>query len=412
VLAGCSAKKLVAQPVVLPPPEVVGTTPAARSTGVVYDTSIAVDFAADMDASTFTTRNVFLKLDTQRVPIDLTWNAASRRLTIVPQAVLQLRRTYTVELGSGVHTAEGGSLGPDGWFFQFTTNGARRPTTMRPLAGAADESPFVMTSWDSTEISVGNISYEVWSGLDSASVAARAGTPTATVPTARWLPTAAWPLGQRVFWAVTVVNATLGERLDGPVQSFATLPPGLAEDSLIVKANDYGYNTIIASVNAAYPYQFCSSDSIVAAGGFQGWMSFPLGGLPADAHLASARLEVYVFDSYTPRLPLTVMTLWSSKWQWVHPCAPRPQLPDLLPSNDLPVAQGRQESGRRVIFMSDLLASHVEAAVRRGGFYGYQFVATQRLAFVTPHYADGAYHPYLKIHFYRTSPAPLAAHAP
>ncbi len=390
----------------------VATTPAARSTAVAYDTPIAVDFATDMDGTTFTTRNVFLKLDTQRVPIDLAWNPANRRLTIVPETMLQLRRTYTVELGAGVHTAEGGSLGPDGWFFQFTTNGTRRPTTMRPRAGVTNESPFVMTSWDSTEISIGNISYEVWSGLDSTSIARRIGTPTATVATAHWLPSVAWPLGQRVFWAVTVVNATIGERLDGPVQSFTTLPPGTQEDSLLVKANDYGYNRIIGNLSLINPYQFCSQDSIQLAGGEQAWMGFPLGALPADVHIASARIEVYVFDWYTSRLPLTIMTLWSSKWSWVEPCKPGTQFPDFLPSNDQAVAQGRQESGRRVIYMSDLLASHVEASVRRGGFHGYQFVATQQLAYVTPHYQDATYHPYLKIHYYRTSPTPLAAHAP
>ena len=386
--------------------------PPARSTGVVYDTPIWVDFATDMDASTLTTSNVFLKLDTQRFPITLSWDAAARRLSIVPQGELVLRRTYTVQIDSGVRTAAGGQLTTDGWFFQFTTNGARRPTTPRPLPGVTDESAFVMVSWDSTELSAGNISYEVWSGLDSASVAGRAGTPTATVSNARWLPDHAWPLGTRVYWAITVVNSTIGERLDGPVLSFATIPAGLPEDSLVVEPSDYAYNYIVPSRSTVYPYQFCSQDSVVSAGGTQGWMSFTLGALPADVHVASVRLEVYVFDSYAARLPNTIMTLWSSKWGWIHQCQAGTQFLDYLPSNDQAVATGYQESGSRLIYSSDLLASHVEATVRRGGFYGYQFVSTQRLAYISPHRFDPATHPRLRIHYYRTAPAPLTSNAP
>src|SRR5205823_5494722 len=111
--------------------------------------------------------------------------------------------------------------------------------------------------------------------------------------------------------------------------------------------------------------------------------------------------EVYTFDPYVPRLPITVMTLWSSKNSWQHPCHQGTQFLDFLPANDLPVASGRPESGRRVVFQSDVLASHVEASVRRGGFFGYQFVSTQRIPFVTPHSQDPTYHPYLKIHYYR-----------
>lgn len=414
LLAGCGSKNPVAKPVLPPPPEVVGTMPGARSTGVPYDTPIWLDFGTDMDAGTMTASNVFLKLDTQRAPIATSWDPASRRLRIVPTAPLALRRTYTVEIGPGMKTAEGASIGAGAWFFQFGTNAARRPGTPRPHVGDANESPFVMVSWDSTELSAGNISYELWSGLDSAAVAARSGTPTTIVTRSRWLPAVAWPFGQRVFWSVTVVNATLGERLDGPVQSFTTIPAGLVEDSLIVKANDYGYSQI-TNQSPVNPYQSCSQDSVVSAAGITCWFQFPIGALPADVHVASARIEAYLWPHDLDRLAVTPVFAWSSKYGWIHPCKPALNFPDQLPSADQQLATGRQVTagGRLVVFQSDLLASHVEASVRRGGFFGYQLTSAQRFAWVTPHsISDVASHPFLKIHYYRTGPEPLAIHAP
>src|SRR4029079_3708675 len=148
--AGCGAKNPVAKPAVPAPPEVVGTMPVARSTGVPYDTPIWLDFGAERDASTMTASNVFLKLDTQRVTIVTSWDAVTRRLRITPTVSLALRRTYTVEIGPGMKTAEGASLTTGAWFSQFGTNAARRPTTARPLAGTLNESVFAMASWDST----------------------------------------------------------------------------------------------------------------------------------------------------------------------------------------------------------------------------------------------------------------------
>src|SRR5258706_12199608 len=72
---GCGSGRVVSKTPDATPPEVLSTQPVARSTGVIYDTPITVDFAADMDVTTLTTQNVFLKLDTQRVPLNLSWDA-------------------------------------------------------------------------------------------------------------------------------------------------------------------------------------------------------------------------------------------------------------------------------------------------------------------------------------------------
>jgi len=409
--AGCGSDRVVVTPVRPAPPQVLATLPVARASGVVYDTPIAVDFATDMDAATLTTSNVFLKLDTQRIPISLNWNAPARRLQLIPQVPLQLRRTYTVELTEGVRTTDGAGLPPGGWFFQFTTNSVRRPADARPRAGVAGESPFVMLSWDSTEAAAGNITYEVWSGLDSTAIAVRAGTPTGTSTRAHWLPSTGWPLGARVYWAVTVVNATTGERFPGPVLGFETVAAGTAVDSILVRAQDYGYNYMVFGQNLS-PFQICATDSVVSQNGTQGWMVFPLSGLSADVRIASVRLEVHTFPHYVARLATTNMLLWSSRRDWLRPCRSSYQFRENLPAQDQLIATGRQESDRRLIFMSDLLASHVEASVRRGGFFGYEFLSSQRLAYVTPRLGIPALDPYLKIHYFRTDPAPVSSNSP
>src|SRR5262245_20341429 len=113
-LTGCERQHATSlEPVLPPPPEVVATTPAARSVGVPYDTEIFVDFSRDMSAYDLNNTNVSLKQDTERVPIGLSWDSGHRRLHITPQATLRLRRTYTVEL---ITLRSASTTGSEGWF--------------------------------------------------------------------------------------------------------------------------------------------------------------------------------------------------------------------------------------------------------------------------------------------------------
>jgi hypothetical protein len=389
---------------------VSATQPAARATGVLYDTPIAIVFATPMNATTLTTSNVFLKQDTRRIPIALAWNAALLKLQVIPQNALELRRTYTVEFNANVLAADGTSFGSQGWFFQFTTNSVRRPLTPRPAPGTSGESPFVMLSWDSTEVGLGSISYQVWAGPDSATVAARAGTAIGTSTRANFLPVSRWPLESTIYWAITVLNGTTGERLDGDVERFTTLAASTPMDSIAIPAADYGWNSQAA--NQQFPSQNCLQDSIVSQLGFQAWFQFSMGALPADVHIAEARLEASVFDQNIPRITTGQLQLWSSSQGWIHPCKPGLNFLTDLPKLDRSLAPVRGVGGARVVFSSDLLASHVEASVRRGGFYGYMFSSQQRVAYVTPHLGAPTRAPYLKLYYFRTSPGPALSVAP
>jgi hypothetical protein len=409
--SGCSSRG-TPPPAPAPPtpPQVASTVPAARATGVLYDTDVAVVFATPMNAATLTTSNVFLKQDTRRIPISLAWNAAQLTLKVIPQVALELQRTYTVEFSANVLAEDGTSFGPDGWFFQFTTNSLRRPLTPRPAPGTTGESPFVLLSWDSTETGHGAISYQVWAGSDSAAVAVRSGTALATISRASYLPVARWPLEGTTFWAVTVLNGSTGEQLLGDVQRFTTLAASTPMDSIAIPASDYGWNSQAA--NQQFPSQNCLQDSIVSLPGFQAWFQFSFAALPADVHLAEARLEASVFDQNIPRITTGQMQLWSSAQGWLHPCKPGLNFLSDLPKLDRQMAPVRGVGGARIVYSSDLLAAHVEASVRRGGFYGYMFASQQRVAYVTPHLGNPARAPYLKLYYFRTSPRPAASVAP
>ena len=173
LVAGCAPEDPTAPappPVLGPPVEAV--FPAARSAGVFYDTDIWVRFLEPLDPATINERTVFLKLDTVRNPVALSYDVATRTIRLTPQAQLALLRTYTVELTPGVRTAAGAQLAQT-YFWQFTTNGLRRLENPFPESGSAGASPFGLLRWGGTESSAGTIRYDVFVGADSARIAAR-----------------------------------------------------------------------------------------------------------------------------------------------------------------------------------------------------------------------------------------------
>src|SRR5262249_46081733 len=154
--------------------------------------------------------------------------------------------------------------------------------------------------------------------------------------------------------------------------------------------------------NQAFPVQNCGQDSVVSFPGFQAWLQFSLGALPADVHLAEARLEASVFDQNIPRITTGQMQLWSSAQGWLHPCKPGANFLSDLPRLDRQMAPVRGVGGARIVYASDLLASHVEASVRRGGFYGYMLVSQQRVAYVSPRVGTPTRVPYFKLYYFIT----------
>ena len=368
LLAGCAKESA---PPVAPAGETSSVIeeayPAARSTGVPYDTEVWARFAMKLDAATVNERTVFLKLDTVRIPVTLSYDDATRTIRLVPGRALDLLRTHTVEITPGVATADGGSLGSHFW--QFRTNGLRRVEHPIPADGTASESPFAALRWAGTEPSAGSIAYEVCVGDDSAAVAART-LPIVTESQPAFVPRAAWGWSVRRYWAVTAINHTTGERLASPVWSFSTLPAQTPVDSLVVASVDWGHYFAATGVVS------CRAVTIGSGPNYHDAVRWQLD--RQDVKLAGARLVGTLTsfpnqDFATFQLHLAALvTAWP-------PCEIGPRLPALDTRGAL--ANGiRIGTTPSVFFEGQALTAYLEAGLRFGYGYGTSFRLPSLLA--------------------------------
>jgi len=223
-LSGCSKHATdTTGPPPPPVPELVATQPPARSPSALYDSDIWAQFDRPLDARTVTTQNVYLKLDAQRIPITVSYDALTQRVSLKPTPILELQRTYTVEFSTALKGTDGTALAP-GVFFQFTTNSLRRPVYDFPLRGAL-EGPVTTLCWGGTQGPTNNIFYELYVSPDSAAVEARTAPMLMRHVFTRFVPDVGWPMGTTMYWAITTENLTTHERLAGGVRSFRTLDP-------------------------------------------------------------------------------------------------------------------------------------------------------------------------------------------
>jgi len=390
VFAGCT-KKVAAPP---PPPEplppgVAEVFPAPRATGVFYDTDIWVRFTTALDPSSVNDRNVFLKLDTQRLVVDLTYEPAMNRIRIRPRGELLLRRTYTIELTPRLETAEGGVLGQT-LISQFTTNGLRRFQAPLPDSASAAESPFVTLFWTPTPATGGSISYQIYAGLDSAAVAARTG-PAIERRTAFYLPGARWPAGARVYWAVTAINETASEMLDSPVWWFDTVAESTPIDSLTVTASAWA---------AASPNGRRCHSSLQCGGSWNCALQWHFDGLPDNLRLAGCLMRLVPSVSFgvedrNARLHAIVDPWSECEMQYGGP--PTPALETLVQGTFYAAGPRRYE------FVSDSLTTYVETLIRKPEYYGFMLFLDGTTTF-----ADISSIP-VKVYYYRLPPMPLTA---
>jgi hypothetical protein len=371
-------------------PKVEAAFPAPRSAGVMYDTAIWVQFAEPLDPATIDERTVFLKLDTIRQPVTLAYDSLTRRIRLQPRVVLQLRRTYTIEITPSVKTESGGALDQT-YFWQFGTNSLRRPFPAAPDSGATFESPYVQLRWAATETSAGTIAYDVYAGPDSAAVANRGVPIRSRAAQDHHIPDSRWALGSRFYWAITAVNTTTGERLAGPVWRFTTLPSGTPIDSLVVGGVDWGYYCPACSNHLV-----CNAVQFAAGPSYTNGLHFRLHEAAGSLKLAGARLrlntssfgdlsgyQAAVYPALEPWLPCsyTVVT-------------PRVDRVDL--------AFAVQEPGTQILrFESDHFTAHLEAVARTGNVYGYSIRTSNNLGISSPATGTDATRPGLMVYYYR-----------
>ena len=404
LIPGCGKDE---KPLVAPPvdstapgslsPQIEAVFPAARSTGVFYDTDVWVRFAEPLDPATVNERSVFFKLDTVRIPVSLGYDGPSRTLHLVPLTPLALLRTYTVEITPGVETADGQPLSQTS-FWQFRTNGLRRLKDPTPATGTAGESPLTFLRWGETEPAAGSIVYRIYEGADSAVIAARSPAPLRSGAEPYLVPSAPWSLGARHYWAVTAVNQTSGERLDSPVWSFETLPPGLPVDSLVVPATEWGYYQRAANQT------ICRGEFLYAGGSYNDGIHWSLRETAAGLKLARARVRVYGISNnpvsgqpgiYPVKVP------WAScTYSETTPKVEFTKLADGVRIGNSPYA----------MFESNALTATLEAGARYDFVHGFSFRASLNVGFLSPLYGlEGAR---LVLYYYRIPPAPGAAQGP
>jgi hypothetical protein len=370
--------------------------PPARSPSALYDGDIWAQFDRALDPHTVSPLNVYLKLDAQRIPITVSYDATNHRVTLTPTVVLELQRTYTVEFSTAVKGADGTPLAP-GVFFQFTTNSLRRPVYDYPLASAL-EGPVTTLGWGGTQGPTNNLFYELYASTDSNAVKARTAPMLARSVFTRFVPAVAWPMGSTVYWAVTSENLTTHERLDGSLRSFQTLDPSTPLDSVAIPALDHG------SKSATSTQQACGNQSFSCGGAFNGAMHWGLSALPANARLQSVTVQLSVWSADTSTIQGTQPTLWMAQNEWV-PCTINYPGPPFNETSGL-LASATPQTDRIAAFRSDRLAAFFEAVYRgRTLLFGTVLRANHAVAWHSTRSDDIASRPGAVIRFYRLPPA-------
>jgi len=296
-LPGCNKRAVTTAPGAAPPPPpgVRAVSPAPRSVFTAYDADIWAEFDEDLNPASVNTRDVYLKLDTARIPITVRWEAATRRIHVQPLVTLALLTTYTVELSANLVTTQGVPLGT-AYRWQFTTTSVRRPAAPFP-ADRAVESPFTTLAWGGNETTPGALTYEVYAGPDSVVVAARTDPYIVRGTRTLFLPKTRWREHGPTFWSVTVDNATAGERSNGAVWRFDTPGADAPIDSVLVPASVYGYRRFNSSQGA------CSPPELLAGGGWFCGLVWSTNLQPQTLRLADVRMDLTATPPYADSLP-------------------------------------------------------------------------------------------------------------
>ncbi|HUK62573.1 MAG TPA: Ig-like domain-containing protein, partial [Dongiaceae bacterium] len=299
VLAGCSkhATETAAPAAQSPAPALLATQPIARSPSATYDGEIWAQFDRPLDPRTVSTLSVFLKLDGQRVPITVSYDGITHRVFLHPTVVLALQRTYTVEFSTSIKGLDGAPL-PEDVFFQFTTNSLRRVTYDYPAVNDL-EGPVACLGWGGSAGLDGNLFYDVYASADSVAVARRTAPVLQHTVFRRYLGASAWPLGARIYWAVTSENETTHERMPGDVQSFRTLDGSTPLDSVLIKAQDYGSNSIRSSATT----QSCNTLLLQSGPSWNAGIHWSYTAIPANVRFAGATLGLTFTDPFAGRFP-------------------------------------------------------------------------------------------------------------
>ncbi|HTM57098.1 MAG TPA: Ig-like domain-containing protein [Candidatus Udaeobacter sp.] len=381
------------------PPLVLVVSPPARATHVRTDVAIWAEFDRDLDPTTVDARHVHLKVDTRRLPITITYDAATRRIRIDTGGNLGLNLTHTVELEPGLRTADGDSLGQL-YFWQFTTMSVRPAHAPAPDDGATGESPFAELQWQGTEESAGPIHYQVFFGTDSAAVANHTVLPTATTDT-RFRPFSRWAQDVPDFWSVRTINFGTGESIDGPVWRFDPLPSTTPIDSMTIGLASwfYGY---VSNPQPFYIYRVNCNPTLIFVGGvYDNLERWDLTSLSPSIRMAGATMDLMPTGTYLDGDSHGVQVFSVRSTGTV--CTVNGPNPPVIPASSGPaLAVASVLANKHLALESDALSAAVEAMIRQG-----EVNALMLKAGTEDHLASTS--SFMTIRFYRPSSPALAA---
>lgn len=350
--------------------------PPARSRSNLDDTDIWVRFARAPDPATLLPTTVFLKLDTQRQPVALAWDAAAQTLRIRPAGLLGLRRTYTVALSPEIRSATGERMGTE-YRWQFTTNSLRKVHSPSPMKGAVGESPHVTLRWQGlTPASAGEVEYEIRAASDSSG--ALTGAPLASLRSGRFLPRVRWPQSGPLWWSVVAHHLGTGERRAGPAWWFAPLPASTSAETLDVSCPYWTWRD-------AFGRGQCNADSVVVGDNTIGFYLWQWSAADTTLRFADAWIDLPTFPHYQSRMGPDV-----TAWGWIGPLMNCNSIryvgPPFFDLETGPLASGEALPGG-VRLRSDALTAHLEATRRSGDTLAYFFNHPIRAAFRSPYVA-------------------------
>ncbi|MBI5170652.1 MAG: Ig-like domain-containing protein [Candidatus Eisenbacteria bacterium] len=384
----CGRKESIVAPRGNVPPVVTAMFPLPRSTGVVYDTPIYVQFDRALDRRTVDTTTVFLKVDTRRIPVGVEYLGVVNRIQVTPRSTLELNKTYTVELSPRLKTPEGDSLAAK-VVWQFSTNSVRRLTYTSPPQGAL-EGPHAMLGWSGNGGPSNTYLYEVYASTDSAAVANRSVSPVQSAVYVNCLPRASWAAGARTFWAVTTVNLVTGERFLNPVASFDVYRADAPVDTVIIPLVDYG------GAGSNNRTQFCATPTFTTGLAYNSGVRWNLSGDRPNLHVADAYMTIYANASSAATVASANTQLWYGQNSWSACAFTLNGVPFTETNGYLATAT---VAGLRAEWVSPGLSAFVEAGARFGGWNGFLFRGTGTVNWDV--LTSGVPQPQLKVVYYR-----------
>ncbi len=361
--ASCRHKSAVA-PAEPAPLQVLVVQPPARSAGYAYDGQIWALFDRSLDPKTVDTTTVFLKLDTQRLGCSIGYEPTSRRIVVVPRTALALNRTYTVLVTTRVRAKDGAALAAD-YEWQFSTSSIGRIVYQAP-SPAEVQTPVAMLAWSSPGAVAGQLLYEVYAGTDSAAVHNRTAPRLSAGTNAYYLPTAFWPYGARIYWALTTTNQATGEKLLSPVTTFTVQADGAPTRVVTMNPIEWG------AARAGTTTQYCLQSYVPVGSAYTSAFRFAFDPSTMGRRVRSAMLVTYASGNLG-LIPGVSVWACAPNWYACGMVAGGPPFPDAKG----PLATARVgTTSSQMVFESPALAAWAEGMLRGGDFSGLQVTLT------------------------------------